>query len=50
MTHNDADLLSGESLEEIVGKTLRGHTDDVFVHAVCARAHDAAQTARAKFE
>ena len=50
MAYNYADLLAGESLEQVVGKTLGGHAYDIFVHAVGAGAHDAAQTAGAEFE
>ena len=41
--------LNNRNLQQTI-ETLRAQIDDVFVHAVCARAHDAAQTARAKFE
>ena len=51
VAHHDAQVLAaGEGLEDVVGEALRGHADDVLVHAVRARAHDAAQAARAELE
>ena len=51
VSHGHLDFLEVcESLFQIVGQALGCGTDGIFVHAVCACAHDAAQTARAEFE
>ena len=42
------DLFASEALQEVVGESLGSHTDGVFIHAVGASPHDAAQTARTK--
>ena len=44
VTHNHALSALGESLVDVVGKTLGGHTNNIFVHTVCTGTHDAAQT------
>ena len=51
VTDDGADLLAVlEALLQIVGESLRRHADGIDVHAVGARAHDAAQSARSKFQ
>ena len=40
----------GKGLLQIVGQTLSGCADGIYVHAVCAGAHDASQTACTEFE
>ena len=51
MTHHHTKiLLARECLKDVVGKALSGHTHDVLVHAVGTCTHDAAQTARTKFQ
>ena len=53
VTHDDAELAApaaGIGFQDVVGKSLRGHADDVLVHAVGARAHDAAKASRAEFK
>ena len=42
--HNAQALLPGESLINVIRKALSRHTHDILVHAVCASAHDAAQS------
>ncbi len=51
VTYYDSEVVtSGECLQDIVGKTLGGHTNDILVHAVGAGTHDATQTARTELE
>ncbi len=51
MTHHHAQVfLAGECLQNVVGKTLCGHTHDVLVHAVRTSTHDATQTTCTKFQ
>ncbi len=48
--HGHPDLLSGKRCGKIVRQPLRGHPHGVYVHAVGAHAHDAAQPPRAKLK
>ena len=51
VAHGDGNLRHvGESLFEVVGQALGGGTHGVYVHAVSARAHYAAQAACSEFE
>ena len=51
VANNNRDLLTVfEVLLQIVGKTLCGHANDIDVHAVCTRTHDAAQSAGTKLQ
>ena len=51
MAYHYAQLLAfGEGFEQVVGKSLCGHTHDVFVHAVGASAHDATQSASTELQ
>ena len=45
VTHNHTALLSGESLQNVVGEALCGHAHNVFVHSVGSSTHNAAKTA-----
>ncbi len=50
MGDGDFDFLVGEALLQVVAQALGGHAQRVAVHAVGARAHDAAQAACAKLQ
>ena len=50
MSDNHTLSTLGESLVDVVGKTLGGHAYDILVHAVGTRTHDAAESARAKLQ
>ena len=51
MAHNNGYLLAlCEILLQIVGEALCGHAHGVYVHAVAAGTHDAAQTACSKLQ
>ena len=46
----DLEVVSLDVLEDVVGESLRGHSDRVFVHAVGAYAHDAPEASGTELE
>ena len=50
MTDHHRALLAGESFQNVVGKALCSHTDNILVHAVCTSTHDATQATCTKLQ